>query len=95
MSRLRFLLRRVASLVVTVWTVFTLAFLYVAFTPLTAGALESDLVATSPSDPLVDQYVAWVGWFLTVWDEPVMGTVLEHLVYTATYLLPAVVFAVV
>ena len=95
MTRLGFLLRRTLGLAVTVWAAFTLAFAYIALTPFTDGLLDSDQVSASPSDPLLAQYVDWLGWMLTIWDEPVVATTLDHLAYTAAYLVPSLALAVV
>lgn len=95
MSRLAFLARRTAGLVVSVWVVFTLSFLYIAFTPFTEGTLASERVGVSPLDPLTTQYVDWLAWLVTIWDDPVVATMLDHLAFTAVYLVPSVAFAVV
>lgn len=94
MSRLPFLLRRVVSPLVTVWGVFTLAFAYIVFTPFTEGLLQSGQLGISATDSLFDQYLAWLGWVLTIWDAPVVDPILTHLTYTATYLVPASALAI-
>lgn len=95
MNRAPFLLRRIAGFVATVWVMFTLAFAYIILTPFTQGMLTSDQVPTSPSDTVFDQYLAWLGWLLTIWDEPVVDPILDHFAYTAAYLGPAILFAIV
>ncbi|WP_227134686.1 ABC transporter permease [Halorubellus salinus] len=95
MSRVAYLLRRSAGLALTVWAAFTLVFAYIVLTPFTEGLLASEQVPASPSDPLLAQYVDWLAWLVTIWDDPILGTVLGHLSYTVAYLVPALVFAVV
>lgn len=95
MSRLAYLTRRVAGLVVTAWVMFTLTFIYVAVTPSADEMFASDQVPVAVSDPLLDQYVQWLGWFLTIWKTPVIEPILDHLSYTAAYLVPAMTVAIV
>ncbi|MFB6151798.1 MAG: ABC transporter permease subunit [Haloarculaceae archaeon] len=94
MRHLRTVVWRVSALVGTVWAVFTLAFAYVAFTPFAGAGLTAEGAPASPGDSLAAQYVDWLTWLLTVWDEPVAGTILTHLSFTAAYFVPAFALAV-
>lgn len=93
MSRHWFLARRVAGFAVSVWTVFTLAFVYILLMPYNQGALSGAAVPASASDPLFAQYLDWLWWFLTIWNDPVMALIVERAKYTAIYLVPAVLLA--
>lgn len=95
MSRLRYIGWRLVGLGVSIWAVFTLAFGYVALVPYSAELLANDAVPATPGDPLLTQYVDWLGWLLTVWDDPVIGRVVESLKYTVAYLVPGMALAVV
>lgn len=94
MSRLRYVGRRLVGVGVSVWAVFTLAFVYVAYTPTQERALTGEGAPAAASDPLATQYVDWLLWFLTIQDEPVMATIVEHVQFTAAYLVPGLLFAV-
>lgn len=93
MTRLRFIGRRVAGFTVSVLTVFTLAFVYVLLMPYNEGALYGESVPASASDTLLIQYLDWLWWFLTIWDDPVMVLIVESAKYTAVYLVPAILLA--
>lgn len=95
MSNLAYIMRRVASLLVTAWAIFTLTFIYIVFTPFTEEMFAGDQVPAAPTDPLFDQYVQWLGWFLTIWETPVIDPIVNHLSFTLAYLLPAMVIAIV
>lgn len=94
MSHLRFLAWRFVGLVASAWAVFTLAFCYVAWLPYSAELLATDAVASGPGDPLLVQYLDWLGWLLTVWDEPVVDRVVVAVKYTTAYLVPGMLLAV-
>lgn len=94
MSRLAFVSRRLAGLLVSVWVVFTLVFVYVAAVPFAGRTPDYGRVPATASDPLLSRYVDWLTWFLTVWDEPVTTTLFDHLGFTAVYLVPSLCFAV-
>lgn len=95
MSRIRYVAWRLLGFGVTTWAVFTLAFVYVAVIPYSAEMFASDAVPAAPGDPLLTKYVDWLGWLLTVWDDPVVDRVVESLRYTAAYFVPATVLAIV
>lgn len=95
MGRLAYVGRRAAGLLASVWIVFTLAFVYVAVLPFAGETPDYDRVSASASDPLTTQYVDWLTWFLTVWDRPVATTLVDHLEFTAVYLVPSLIVAVV
>lgn len=95
MERLRAIGRRALGVLVTVWLVFTLTFAYVVATPFARQGLTGEGAPTSPTAPLWNQYLDWLAWMVTIWDQPVFGVILDHLSYTAVYFVPAVVFAIV
>jgi peptide/nickel transport system permease protein len=94
-TRLRFFGRRLGAVSVSVFTVFTLSFFYIVFAPYKDTPLSYDQVPASRTDPLLTQYLDMIGWFLTIWDDPVLSQILEGLQYTSAYLVPALVFAIV
>lgn len=94
MSRLRFLLARLAGVAVAVWAVFTATFAYVVSRPNFRETVAGEEVPATPSDPLVEQYLDWMGWLVTLWDAPAMAHVLDRLSYTLVYFVPALLFAV-
>lgn len=109
MSRRGYLLSRLAGLLFSVWAVFTASFLYFVVTPYTGdvgrsadgagqagpGTSTGVSLPASADDPLVQQYVDWLAWFVTVPDQAVTDPLFEALGFTAAYFVPALVVAVV
>lgn len=109
MSRRGYLLSRLAGLIFSVWVVFTASFLYFVVTPYTGDvgvssegggpegpeASSEVSIPASADDPLLEQYVDWLAWFVTVPDQSVTGPLFDALGFTAAYFVPALVVAVV
>lgn len=94
MSRLRYFTKRIAGFIFSITAIFTLTFLYIEATPYTEPLLQGEGSATTADASLIERYVDWLIWALTVPNSSVVDPIVESLTYTLVYLVPALVVAI-